>query len=309
MSFPLCSNDRVKDALLRLISIRRLPHAMIIEGNAGTGKRTLSAYIAKAALCESDKSPCCCCRSCHLADAGTHPDIERIAPEEKKKNISVAQIDRLREIAYFTPHTAFGKVLIIEQADTMNTASQNKLLKVLEEPPENVFFILLTESANSLLNTVVSRCTVFSLYEPEFDEALKVLLDRGADRKSASKLLSLNKNNIGKSLEGLGSSKLSLGIEVARDYIDAIDNKDRLSALKAGMRLEKNRAEVDIFVKELKYILIEKVKASGGLRATRLEYTKLYDTLCEVEPLLITNINISLFFTALTSRLMILKEE
>lgn len=305
MSFPICGNDRVKDSLLKLISARRLPHAMIIEGNSGTGKRTLAAYIAKAALCESDNTPCCRCRTCHLADAGTHPDIERITPEEKKKNISVAQIDRLREIAYFTPHTASGKVLIIEQADTMNSASQNKLLKVLEEPPANVFFILLSESASILLDTVVSRCTVFSLYEPSFNEALNVLSQHGCDQKKASELLTLNKNNIGKTLEALGSSKISLGIEVAREYMSAIDSSDRLSALKAATRLEKNRAEADVFIKELKTLLVQKVTVSANLRATRSEYTKMYDTVCELEPLLITNINLSLFFTSLTSKLTI----
>lgn len=307
MSFPICGNDRVKESLLRLISARRLPHAMIIEGNSGTGKRTLSAYIAKAALCEADGSPCCRCRTCHLADAGTHPDIERIAPEEKKKNISVAQIDRLREIAYFTPHTASGKVLIIEQADTMNTASQNKLLKLLEEPPQNVFFILLSESASILLDTVVSRCTVFSLYEPSFDAALSELTSRGFDQKRAAELLALNKNNIGKTLEALGSSKISLGIEAAREYLSAVEGGDRLSALKAAARLEKNRAEADLFTKELKSLIVQKVTQSAGYPATRLEYSKMYDTVCELEPLLITNINLSLFFTSLTSRLTMLK--
>lgn len=308
MSFPLCGNDRVKDSLLKLIPARRLPHALIIEGDHGTGKRTLAAFIAKAALCDAENTPCGSCRSCHLADVGTHPDIERIAPEEKKKNIAVAQVDRLREIAYFTPHTASGKVLIIEQADTMNTASQNKLLKVLEEPPANVIFVLLCESANHLLETVVSRCTVFSLYPPEFEEALNELCARGLDKNKVSELLLANKNNIGKTLAALGSAKPSAGIEAAQLFAAAIDSGSRLEPLKIAAALEKNRADADVFVKELKNIFVTKVKASGRLKATKLEYTKMYDAVCEIEPLLITNINLSLFFTSLTSKLMMIKQ-
>lgn len=307
MSFPLCSNERVRDSLAKLIPTGRLPHAMIIEGSAGTGKRTLASYIAKAALCEADNAPCGCCRSCHLADAGTHPDIERIAPEEKKKNIAVGQIDYLRDIAYLTPHTASGKALIIEQAETMNAASQNKLLKVLEEPPQNVFFILVATSKNALLDTVVSRCTVFTLYEPDYDSAKRVLISRGYPPEKFSDLLATNKNNIGKTLEALGSSKVSQGIEVAEAFMKAIDSGNRLEALRVTAKLDKNRAEVNVFIKELKYILTGKIKASARLRETRLEYTKMHDAVCEAEPLLITNINLSLFFTALTSKLMSVK--
>ncbi len=307
MSFPLCRNDRVKESLARLIPTGRLPHAMIIEGNSGTGKRTLARYIAKSALCESADAPCGVCRTCHLADVGTHPDIDVTAPEDKKKNIAVNQIDRIREIAYLTPHTASGKVLIIEQADTMNAASQNKLLKVLEEPPQNVYFILVAESSSALLQTVVSRCTVFSLTEPDFDSALTLLCERNIDRDDASAMLKANNNNIGKALESLGSSKVSLGIELARDFFEFVDRKDRLPALKLTVALDKNRAETAKFVKELKSILIEKVKASTRLRATKLEYTKMFDAICETEELLITNVNLSLFFTALTSKLIGIK--
>lgn len=307
MIFPLCRNERVKDSLSRLIEQKRLPHAMLIEGNAGTGKRTLAGFIAAAALCEEANRPCGVCKTCHLASVGTHPDIDVTAPEEKKKNISVDQIDRIREIAHLTPHTASGKVLIIEQADTMNAASQNKLLKVLEEPPQNVHFILLAESSNSLLETVVSRCTVFSLSTPDFDSALSYLTDEGYDRENVENMLKANGNNIGKTLESLGSSKISLGIEVARDFFDAIERGRRLDALKITVSLDKNRGEVAKFTKELKNILIEKVKKSVKLRATKLEYSRMFDAVCEMEDLLVTNVNLPLFFTTLTSKLIGIK--
>ncbi len=307
MSFPLCSNERVKNSLSKLISNRRLPHAIIIEGISGTGKRTLADYIAKAALCEQADSPCGVCRSCHLAAVKTHPDIKRIAPEDKKKNIAVSQIDGLREFAYLTPHTSNGKVFIIEQSETMNAASQNKLLKLLEEPPSNVIFILLCETSAALLNTVVSRCTVFSLSEPDFSSALEELRDRGFSVDEISESLKINKNNIGKTLEAIGSAKTSLGVAAAEEFLMYIEQNDRLNALLSLNKLDKNRQQVNLLIKELKFRLIEKTKNAKQLPASRLEYTKMYDSLCEMEPLLITNVNLSLFFAAMVSRLISIK--
>ena len=113
MSFPLVGNGRIKESISALVAAKRLPHAVIIEGDVGTGKRTLARYLAKIAVCESDSPPCGDCRNCHLADAGTHPDIETVAPEEKKKNINVDQIRELRTTAYHSAHTASRRVFII----------------------------------------------------------------------------------------------------------------------------------------------------------------------------------------------------
>ena len=163
MSFPLVGNKRAKDTVESFISSGRFPHAIIIEGEIGTGKKTLAGYLAKTALCEEPTPPCGVCRNCHLADAGPPPDIQVVAPEEKKKNIAVGQIRELRTTAYHSPHTARRRAFIIEEAETMNAASQNSLLKVLEEPPSDVVFILVTTSAKALLDTVISRCMTISL--------------------------------------------------------------------------------------------------------------------------------------------------
>ena len=175
MIFPLVSNKRIKSSIEALISSSRLPHAIIIEGDLGTGKRTLAKFLAKASVCDEAERPCGACRNCHLAEIGSHPDIEVVSPEEKKVSITKDQIEALRTIAYHSAHTAKRRVFIIEQANTMNPASQNKLLKVLEEPPSDVVFILITPSAEALLETVVSRCLVLSLFTPTFEEALEYL--------------------------------------------------------------------------------------------------------------------------------------
>ena len=303
MIFPLVSNKRIKSSIEALISSERLPHAIIIEGDLGTGKRTLAKFLAKASVCDEKDRPCGICRNCHLADIGSHPDIEVVAPEEKKVSITKDQIEALRSTAYHSAHTAKRRVFIIEQANTMNAASQNKLLKVLEEPPSDVVFILITPSAEALLETVVSRCLVLSLFAPAFEEALEYLTDvKGIDASTATALLKDEKNNIGKALIRYDSSEESIGRAVAHDFLDAILRGSALSAMLSAVPLEKDRAETMKFAEEMSEILTAKIKDSGHLTETAREYVRMYDSLCELTPTLYTNINLNLFFALLAAK-------
>ena len=304
MIFPLVSNKRIKSSIEALISSSRLPHAIIIEGDLGTGKRTLAKFLAKASVCDEAERPCGACRNCHLAEIGSHPDIEVVSPEEKKVSITKDQIEALRTIAYHSAHTAKRRVFIIEQANTMNPASQNKLLKVLEEPPSDVVFILITPSAEALLETVVSRCLVLSLFTPTFEEALEYLTGvKNIPKDEAENLLKEEKNNIGKALIRYESSEESIGRAVAHDFLDAIERGSPLSAMVAASPLEKERGEVMKFSEELSELLIGRVKKSGHLTETARGYAKMYDALCELTPTLYTNINLSLFFATLAAKL------
>lgn len=310
MMFPLVSNKRIKDSLTKLIEQRRLPHAIIIEGDLGTGKRTLARFIAKASVCDEDVRPCDSCRNCHLADIGSHPDIEVVTTEEKKASITKDQIEKLRSIAYHSAHTAKRRVFIIEQANTMNPASQNKLLKVLEEPPSDVVFILITPSAEALLETVVSRCLVLSLFPPTLEEATEYLVqNKNIDKETANKLLAEEKNNIGKAILRLEEKKESIGRAIAHDFFDAIERSSPLSAMLITVQLEGNRGETLKFTEELSEILINKVKKAEHLSETAREYVGMYDVLCELTPTLNTNINLSLFFSALTAKLSAVKNK
>lgn len=303
MSFPLEGCDRLKDSVCSLISSKRMPHAIILEGDSGTGKRTLAKYIAKAFVCKDDNPPCEDCRACHLADVGTHPDIEWIAPEDKKKSVSVEKIRALRELSYTAALSANGRVFIIEKADTMNIPSQNSLLKVLEEPPANVLFILISESAGRLLETVVSRCVVFSLFAPATEIGLKVLTSRGFSLQDAELALRLEHDNIGKAIASFEKNKNNRAAQLAEDFLEYILAGNSLDALLCTAQLEKDRPLANSFIFELKNLLIEKIKVSVSLPMTAKELVCLYDIVCDAEPSLFTNINLSLFFTYLTSKM------
>ena len=147
--------------------MEKMMHSYIISGD-GDAARSRAREMAAAALCESSGAkPCRACRHCRKvfqgAFPGIHPDvalIERAADKSGKlrREITVDQIRALAVDAAVLPNEADGKVYIFPEADTMNIAAQNAFLKLLEEPPRGVMFLLCAESREKLLETVQSRC-------------------------------------------------------------------------------------------------------------------------------------------------------
>lgn len=141
----------------------RLSHAYIVSAPSQEEALRVARTVAAAAVCTGAKPPCGQCRACRKAESGIHPDIltvRRLTDDKgkQKREISVDQIRRMIGDAYVLPNEADRKVYIIEEAETMNTAAQNAALKLLEEPPAGVIFLLCTSNPEQLLPTVRSRC-------------------------------------------------------------------------------------------------------------------------------------------------------
>lgn len=145
----------------------RLTHAYIVRGST-------AETIAMAVVCEGNaERPCRQCPHCSKAARGIHPDIVYISRLAKKRDILVDQIRELRKDAIRVPSEASAKVYIINDADTMNAAAQNALLRILEDPPGNTVFILRTDNPKVLLPTVRSRCVELITTDTEEAERSK----------------------------------------------------------------------------------------------------------------------------------------
>ncbi len=132
-------------------------HAYLYLASDYSMRREAALSMAKAMLCEDkgeDGVPCGKCSSCIKADSRTHPDIIYVSGTEKT---GVDDIRKIEDEAYLAPNEADGKVFILENADEYNPQSQNVLLKIIEEPPRKVRFILTASSASAILPTVRSR--------------------------------------------------------------------------------------------------------------------------------------------------------
>ncbi len=165
------------DLLQRARKAGRLPHALLVTGPAGVGKRLLVDLLARSLLCQTpgpDGYPCERCQDCHLVRVGNHPDLLRVGPdpEGKSDEIRVGSIRDLVESEGFTPTRGTHKVVSIDPADRMNPSAANALLKTLEEPSSGTLFCLVTERAYMLPATVRSRCQRLALSLPDEVDAL-----------------------------------------------------------------------------------------------------------------------------------------
>ena len=147
----------------------RLPHACLISAPTQEACLKKARELAAAAVCSSEGTkPCGVCRDCRKAQANIHPDVitlSRLTDDKgkQKQNITVDQIRALSADALILPNEAGRKVYILEEAETMNPAAQNAALKLLEEPPAGVVFLLCTTKPMLLLETVRSRCALLKL--------------------------------------------------------------------------------------------------------------------------------------------------
>lgn len=179
----------------RLFGLRsRLPHAVLLTGPRGVGKRALAEAWGKTLLCESPTAAgeaCDRCEACHWFDAGTHPDWLHLSFEEKEgkdgeiRLATEITVDQARQATQFAQLSSFRggrRIALIEPADALNRAASNALLKVLEEPPLNTMFILISHQVRRLLPTLRSRCHRQDIGLPEPGPATDWLKAQGVEQ-------------------------------------------------------------------------------------------------------------------------------
>ncbi|BCL75880.1 DNA polymerase III subunit delta' [Jeongeupia sp. HS-3] len=174
----------------------QLPHALLLTGAAGIGKRRFADRLAASWLCESPDraiAPCGVCDACRWFAAGNHPDFRVLAPQDPepepsedgkpaKKKSALITVDDIRELGDFvnlSAHRGGARVTLVYPAELMNTAAANAFLKTLEEPPQGARFILVSHQWRRLLPTIRSRCRVFPLPTPVPEQAAQWLGEQG----------------------------------------------------------------------------------------------------------------------------------
>jgi DNA polymerase-3 subunit delta' len=186
----------------RLLSTRARPaQTLLLAGPRGVGKGALALAWAQALLCEAplpDGAACGSCSACHWFETGGHPDFRLITLQEKSskegeiKMATAIEVDQARDAVDFvqlSTYRAGFRVVLVNPANSLNLAAANALLKVLEEPPLNTVFVLVSDQPRRLLPTIRSRCTRLDIGLPTIEVATQWLI--GQQVSDAATLLAL----------------------------------------------------------------------------------------------------------------------
>ena len=214
----LVGNENIKHTLKRLIRNHRVPNSLLLAGDEGIGKRQFALELAKSLICleAADGESCGVCSACTRAGKfifpksedkeshkrlifSDHPDVAMVIPFNR--NILVAAVRHLESEANFRPYEASARFLMVDNAEKMNDAASNALLKTLEEPPSTSHIFLITSRPDSLLPTIRSRCQTLRFAPVNDDEIEKYLISERAFTADEARLAArLSRGSIGQAL-------------------------------------------------------------------------------------------------------------
>lgn len=178
-------HEPVWQHVVHMYQAQRIPHAILLSGIKGLGKRDFANNLVKSLLClqkTAQFDACGHCHSCQLLAAGTHSDHTVVAPEDDGKQIKIDQIRALKASQTLMPKVSPGKTVLISHADQMNLNAYNSLLKLLEEPQPNSVLILISENSQQLPITIKSRCQNIVMPVPDEAEAVDWLSQQSPEQ-------------------------------------------------------------------------------------------------------------------------------
>ena len=205
----------IEKQLLENLKLGRLHHALLFCGNKGIGKASFIKNLAEIIVGNSTN-----------ISFDNNPDILLIKRDEVKKDITVDLIRKIIDFTNLTSAFSNKRVVIIDSIDEMNKNSSNALLKILEEPSENIFFLLINHNSSRAIPTIKSRCQIIKLSQPKFEDfssALK-LLEPKVNSNEIKDLFVISSGSIGLALEFYKHDGLSL----YADFNSILANEDEI---------------------------------------------------------------------------------
>ncbi len=235
-----------------MVRERRLPQSLCLEGEPGSGRTALALALAGSILCQRQEGEMCgTCTPCQKVLAGSHRDVTLV--EELPAEKQVDFVRELRASAYIGPHEGRAKVIILADAGRLSRDSQNILLKVLEEPPEDTCFILICDNKFRLLPTILSRVTTVALRPPGVDACARLLEERfpKKTREECREAALLAAGSPGEGERVLTHPQTAKRARGARELIRAMARNDTWAILAAGAPFEtgnKSRQEYGLLL-------------------------------------------------------------
>jgi DNA polymerase-3 subunit delta' len=187
--WQVIGQDKVLSLLDYSLETNTIAHAYLIVGPRHVGKGTLAINLAQALNCDSLEPPCGQCRSCQRILEGKHADVAPIGLDSRTE-IGIDDIRGLQRLASLPPYEGKYKIFIIDGAEYLSTEAANSLLKILEEPPQKVVWLLLSAEEVRLLPTIISRCQRLELKPMPSEQVQGTLINSYNVDADKAKLLS-----------------------------------------------------------------------------------------------------------------------
>jgi DNA polymerase III delta' subunit len=230
----VCGNAGIRRLLARLRARDRLPHALLLEGLPGCGRRTLAMSLAQALLCEKPSAGDACgsCDSCRLVSSRSHPDLVCLPSDREADELPVELIrDSVVQAAYESPLLGDKRVFVVPDIDRLRGAAANALLKVLEEPPAGAYLLMTAAHSASVLATIRSRAQLFRLQPLSVVEVEAVLRRGGVSAPVAATRSILSAGSHRGLWEELSSPPLEAMLGLALNGFDSSLVADVVAAL------------------------------------------------------------------------------
>ena len=302
-----CYNKRAQETLAAFVNGGRFPHALLLEGPEGSGRRTFAREIAAALFCRGEHKPCGSCNQCRKVLERNHPDVEDYGGDGSRRSFHIDTIRQLRQNAWLLPGEAPCRVCVLCGAENMTDQAQNALLKILEEPPEHTVFILTAENRAMLLPTILSRVQTIRLEPLTPAEILPVLRERCPDQ-SGEKLewAAETADTIGQALALLADESLQKHAQLAQRMLELLCNGseyDLLTAVEPVSRKREDLLEVCTQLRQLLTAELTRAASGGESRFSTRRITRMLEALDDLLPRVQQNGNTLLLSTLLALRL------
>ena len=271
----LIGNDHIKDVLRRMLEKNRVPRSLLFAGIEGVGKKQFALELAKSFVCQNRANfeACDRCAACRRADNfnfpkpddrdahkevvfSEFPDIGQVIPYNK--NILVDAVRNLEKEANFRPYEAKARFFIIDDADKMNDAASNALLKTLEEPAATSHIFLVSARPDSLLQTIRSRCQTIRFAPVDASEIeKKIAASEKFSPVDAGLVARLSAGSIGRALD-FDLEKFRRRRETMLGVLQSLAGKsDHVALLRTGEEMNdaKNKDDYELYLETLQTLI------------------------------------------------------
>jgi DNA polymerase-3 subunit delta' len=261
----IVGHERQKKQLRQAWSSHRLAHAYLFTGTEGIGKRLMAMALIRLIFCDN-QTGCGNCPACHRLDHNNHPDLHLVEPEGNQ--IKIEQVRQLRQDLAHPPTQAPRRACIIDNAERLNAAASNALLKTLEEPRQDTIIILITSSPEQLISTIKSRCQLLPFQRLEQKMIAAILAEHNSDDSNSTIIAALSAGSLKQAL-GNDSEYYSEQRQSILKEIYALNPNSVVPRLDLAERLANDKEQIDnlllILLSYYRDIFLLKNQASPAL--------------------------------------------